>query len=95
MSNEREVLATAKFSAVSGDEKYTAVLELIPSGCTAYGNRHALLFSTHEDGKRLGMEQCFDARYDRRFNTVETFKANALDFVREHLRDDFTITPIE
>lgn len=91
---EREVLATAKFAAVSGDEKYTATLELVPSGCFAYGNKHAVIFKRYEDGVQLGVD-CYDARYDSKFNTAETFAANALDFVKNYFRDDFTIEQTE
>ena len=91
---EREALATAKFSAVSGDEQYTATLELVPSGCFAYGNKHAVIFKRYEDGLQVSVD-CYDARYNHKFDTVDTFKANALDFVKTYFRDDFTIEPIE
>ena len=91
---EREVLATAKFSAVSGEEKYTAVLELVPSGCFAYGNQHAIVFKRYEDGVQVSVD-CYDARYNIKFDTAETFAANALEFVKKYFRDDFTIEPIQ
>ena len=94
MSKEYEVLASTRFSAVSGDEMYTATLELVPSGCFAYGNKHAVIFKRYEDDIQVGVD-CYDARYDNKFNTAETFAANALEFVKKYFRDDFTITPIE
>lgn len=90
---EREVLATAKFSAVSGEEKYTATLELVPSGCFAYGNKHAVIFKRYEDGLQVGVD-CYDARYNHKFDTPETFAANAIEFVKKYFRDDFIIKQI-
>ena len=87
---EREALATMKFSAVSGEEKYTATLELVPSGCFAYGNKHAVIFKRYEDGVQVGVD-CYDARYNHKFDTVDTFNANALEFVKKYFRDDFTV----
>lgn len=43
-----------------------------------YGNRHGLAVFDSEGGRQL-----FDARYDSRFNTVETFYDNVLDFLKE------------
>ena len=43
-----------------------------------YGNRHGLAVFDSEGGRQL-----FDARYDSRFNTVETFYENVLDFLKE------------
>lgn len=90
---EREVLAKAEFSATSGQEKYTATLELVPSGCFPYGNKHALIFKRYMDGLEIG-GTCFDVRYDQRFNTAETFNKYALDVVKAQFRDDFTIERI-
>ena len=90
---EREVLATAKFFVASCDEKYTATLELVPSGCFPYGNKHAVIFKRYEDGKQVGVD-CYDARYNSKFDTEETFAENALEFVKKYFRDDFTIEQI-
>ena len=87
---ERNVLATARFSAVSGDKQYTIVLELVPSGCFAYGNEHAVIYEVY-DGDTLVSDSCFDARYDHRFDSEETFNINALDFVKDQVRDHFTV----
>ena len=83
---EKDVLATAKFTAKSGAEKYDITLQLVPSGCTDYGNKHALVYFV--DGK---FSQCFDARYDKRFNTVESFQRYAYEFVRDQIREDLTV----
>lgn len=90
---EREVLARAEFSATSGQEKYTATLELVPSGCSPYGNEHAVILKQYKDGSEISGTG-FDARYDKRFNTPETFNKYAGDFVKEQFRDDFTIERI-
>lgn len=90
---DRNVLATAKFVATCKDEKYIITLDLVPSGCTNYGNKHALIYEVFEDGKRVN-GQCFDARYDRRFNTEKTFYMNALGFVKDQLRDDLVVEQI-
>ena len=37
------------------------------------------------------MEQGFDARYDKRFNTVDTFNKHVEEFVRDQIREDFTL----
>ena len=91
---EREALAKTKFVAKCGTEIYTATLELVPSGCNPYGNKHALIFKVYQGGAEVRGDG-YDARYDKRFNTVETFKENALDFVSCQFRDDFVITRID
>ncbi len=84
-----EVLNRARFIAKSGDEEYHITLELIPSGGFSYGNGHALLYNAH-DGSG---EHYFDARYDKRFSSGAAFIKNALGFVKDQLRDDFTVEP--
>ena len=83
--SEREVLAEKKFVASGDGKTFDVVLQLVPSGAFEYGNRHALLYTVDN------YTQCFDARYDKRFNTVESFNANAYEFVREHIRDEFDV----
>ena len=87
-----EVLATAKFVATSGDEKYNITVELVPHGGFDYGNRHALTYNVQDvNSGRHFMEQGFDARYDSRFNTVDTFNKHVEEFVRDQIRDDFIL----
>lgn len=87
-----EVLATAQFVATSGDEVYNIKVELVPHGGFDYGNRHALTYNVQDakTGKHF-MEQGFDARYDSRFNTVDTFNKHVEEFVRDQIRPDFTL----
>lgn len=85
----REVLARSNFIAKSGDEQYHITLELIPSGAFSYGNGHALLYNAHDGAG----ERFFDARYDKRFSSAKSFLENALGFVKDQLRDDFTVEP--
>lgn len=87
-----EVLASAVFTAKSGDEVYTITVELVPHGGFDYGNRHALTYNVQDanTGKRF-MEQGFDARYDKRFNTVDSFNKHVAEFVRDQIREDFSL----
>ena len=91
MARTHEVLAEARFTATSKDEQYNIVLTLIPSGCSDYGNRHALGYEVYEPNGKCVTEQGFDARYDRRFNTVDSFNKYAMEFVRDQIRDEFAI----
>jgi hypothetical protein len=34
-----------------------------------------------------------DARYDKRFSSAKSFLDNAFGFVKDQLRDDFTVIP--
>ena len=91
---ENDVLATKKYIATSGDEKYMFTLHLVPHGGFDYGNRHSLVYITQDiTGKHL-REDLFDARYDRRFNTVESFNKYAYEFVKDQIRDDFTLEEV-
>ena len=83
-----EILATAKFLAEDKDIATIIILDMVPSGCFDYGNKHAL-FLHEENGD---FERFFDARYDKRFSTVQSFQQNAEAFVRDQLRDSLTIT---
>ena len=85
-----EVLASKRFMARSGEEVYEITLDLVPSGASDYGNRHALLLNFH-DGSGV---RFFDARYDKRFSTVESFSKYALEFVKDQLREDFTVEQV-
>ena len=84
-----EILCRAKFIATSGDEAYHITLDLVPSGAFAYGNGHALIYDAHDGGG----PRCFDARYDQRFATGGSFLKHARQFVKDQLRDDFTVEP--
>ena len=90
-----DVLATKKFIAKSSDESYAITLHLVPHGGFDYGNRHALLYNVQDltTGKHF-MEQGFDARYDSRFNTVESFNDHAYEFVKDQIREEFTIEEV-
>lgn len=56
-------------------------LELTDHGGFDYGNGHSLILT------EVGInESIFDARYDKRFDNEESFRKNALKFVREHVR---------
>ena len=87
-----EVLASAVFTAKSGNEVYTITVELVPHGGFDYGNCHSLTYNMQDanTGRRF-MEQVFDARYDSRFNTVDSFNKYVAEFVRDQIRDDFTL----
>ena len=90
-----DVLATKVFVAKSGDEEYKITLHLVPHGGFDYGNRHALLYNVQDlkKGKQF-VEEGFDARYDSRFNTVESFNQNAYGFVKDQIRDEFTLEEV-
>ncbi len=87
MSKER-ALAVEKFRVYDNDG-YSSnfTLKLYKSNAFAYGNQHSLVLfnETYKD------EQLFDARYDSRFNTVESFHKYAYEFVRERIREEFTV----
>lgn len=85
----QEVLASKKFTAKGNGEIYNITLSLIPSGCNPYGNKHALLYEV--EGCQT---QCFDARYDKRFNTAETFNKYAYEFVRDQIREDLIVAEV-
>ena len=74
------------------DDTEALAMEMVESGAFDYGNHHALVYSTSYPGS---MEQLFDARYDNRFNTVESFEKNAQAFVRGMIRDSFGIERID
>ena len=86
-----EVLAKAKFrvSAPNG-ETYTVDVTLEPYGGFQYGNGHGVALDRHAG---CGVEW-FDARYDPRFDSVDTFNTNVIEFVQQQFRDDFTIERI-
>lgn len=87
-----KALATARFKATGEGTEFTVTLEMVESGGFGYGNHHALVYSTSYPGS---MEQLFDARYDNRFNTVESFEKNAQAFVRGMIRGSFGIERID
>ena len=92
---QEDVLATAKFTATSKDEKYTIVLTLERSHCFDYRNRHALGYDVYDENDKHIMEQGFDARYDHRFNTVDSFNKYAIEFVRDQLRPDLVVERVD
>ena len=62
-------------------------LQLVPHGGFDYGNRHALVLK-RGDGS---WDDGFDARYDSRFSTVESFHKYAYEFVRDQVNADFDV----
>ena len=87
-----KALATARFKATGEGTEFTITLEMFESGAFTYGNKHSLVYSTDWPGST---EQLFDARYDKRFNTVESFEKNAEEFVRAQIRPTFEIKRID
>ena len=86
------VLASAKFKASAPNgETYNVDLTLEPFGGFQYGNGHVVALNRHAG---TGVEW-FDARYDARFVNADTFNEYALEFVKEHFRDDFTIERVD
>ena len=72
----------------NGERVYTT-LEMYESGAFDYGNGHGVaLIEECDNGPS---EQTWDARYDSRFDTEETFKEHALHFVKEHVRPTCTV----
>lgn len=68
-----------------------ATLEMYDSGGFDYGNGHGVcLITENADGVRN--EQPQDARYDSRFDTEETFREHALEYVKEHVRPTCKVT---
>ena len=92
--NQQEVLAEARFSAKSNDELYFITLTLEPSGCFDYGNRHALGYEVFDPNGKCVYETGFDARYDSRFNTVDSFNKYAVEFVKDLIREEFEVRRI-
>ena len=85
-----DVLASKEFIAKRGDEAYRVTLHLVPHGGFDYGNGHALILNRHSGD----WDHCFDARYDKRFATVESFNKFAYEFVRDQTADDFTLEEV-
>ncbi|MCR5566015.1 MAG: hypothetical protein K6F61_04125 [Clostridiales bacterium] len=85
-----DVLATKTYVVKRGDEEYHYTLHLVPHGGFEYGNGHALILNRH-DGS---WEDCFDARYDNRFATVDSFNKFAYEFIREQTSDEFTVEEV-
>ena len=61
---------------------YNTTLKMYKSGAFQYGNQHCLVLRN----ETLKTEDLFDARYDTRFNTVESFHKNSFDFVSANVR---------
>ena len=85
-----DILATKTYVARRGDEEYHITLHLVPHGGFDYGNGHALILNRHDGSWEHG----FDARYDKRFSTVESFNKYAYEFVRDQTADDFTLEEV-
>nr|WP_297765685.1 hypothetical protein [uncultured Butyrivibrio sp.] len=71
-----------RFKVTTEDGKViNMTLELAEHGGFEYGNGHSLILT------EVGLnESIFDARYDERFDTEESFRKHALEFVKEHVR---------
>ena len=86
-------LAEKRFILESKNMRFDHTLKLCESGAFAYGNQHSLLLiCNNKDGHYE--PQLFDARYDPRFNTVESFNENALSFMKEWSDPSFTVTEV-
>lgn len=89
MSNREEIIARAFFVADNGKgEVYHMELQLVPHGGFDYGNRHSVVLK-RGDGS---WDECFDARYDRRFDSAESFDKYAYEFVRDQVSNAFAVT---
>lgn len=92
-----EIIARAFFTADNGKgEIYRIELQLVPHGGFDYGNGNALIYKVQDavGGKKF-MDRGFDARYDSRFNNAESFRKHAYEFVRDQIRDEFTVVEDE
>ena len=89
MATKTDVIATKKYIAKNGNEVYRYTLHLVPYGGFNYGNGKALVLN-----RGAGSDQCFDARYDKRFNSVESFEKNAYEFVRNNTDPAFSLKEV-
>lgn len=86
------MLAKKRFLLTSDREQFDVTLELHQSGAFQYGNQHCILL--RYNNKKFE-PHLFDARYDPRFNTVEGFNQNALEFLKQWSDPSFTVQEIE
>ena len=63
-------------------------LEMYKNEREDYGNGHSLCIIDN------GNETLFDARYDNRFDTLESFHEHSYEFVREYVRESCKIEQI-
>ena len=88
---KEKALAVAKFKVTDEEgHSYNYTLKMYKSGAFDYGNRHCIVLF-NETYKN---EQLFDARYDSRFNTVESFRKYAYEFVRDQMRNTCKVEEI-
>lgn len=86
-----DVIASARFEITANGEKIYMTLELVPSGAFAYGNGHALVLTREENG----LAELFDARYDKRFASKESFDKNAYDFMRDYTDSKYDVKRVK
>lgn len=86
-----QILAREFFVAKDGDEVYNIELQLVPHGGFDYGNGHSVVLKWNDDG----IDQCFDARYDKRFWDEESFHKYSYEFVRSEVASRFSLERVE
>ena len=87
---KNDVLATKNYVVKRDGEEYEYTLHLVPHGGFDYGNGHALILNRH-DGS---WEECYDARYDKRFSSVDGFNRYAYEFIRDNVSTEFTVEEV-
>jgi len=80
-------LAVKEFVIKNADKSYLsdAKLSMYNSSSFDYGNGHCLVLDVD------GTANAFDARYDNRFHSVDSFNEFAHEFVRENIRSEFIV----
>lgn len=73
------------------DMRFDITVELTESGAFQYGNGHAVVIKYNEGRYE---PELWDSRYDKRFNTVESFNKHVYEFLRETRHPGLTITEV-
>ena len=84
-------LAEKRFILEDEDRHFDITLKLCESGCFQYGNQHSLKLVFNEP---KACPELWDARYDHRFDTVETFNKHAVEFIREWCDPALTVSEV-